>query len=124
MNLELLAEIHQMKDDGMSESDIASSLGMTKANLLLCLRMETILSKKYESLIEENRELKEKNLHLQEDNKKLKERVKFPEDDNLQSRIKELEFDLEEAYRENDRLIELANRYENIPTFLRKAFER
>jgi len=57
MNLELLEEIHSLLDDGNSISDIAMSLGMQKNMLLVCLRMEKIISNKYEDVINENSSL-------------------------------------------------------------------
>ena len=47
MNIELLDEIKRLKEEKLNDTEIANSLGMTKANMLLILRMDSVLSKKH-----------------------------------------------------------------------------
>ena len=129
MNLELLEEIHILKDDGMSDADISASLGMQKNILLVCLRMEKLLSDKYENVISENSSLvydlkllKEKNVTLQNKNKALTEEIKTYKSLNEVELLQEI-LDLEDSAKSwRIEYYELLKKYESIPEFVKRFF--
>jgi len=122
MNLELLEEIHSLLDDGNSISDIAMSLGMQKNMLLVCLRMEKLISNKYEDVINENSSLiydlklleNEKGALIEEiESLNSLNEVKLIEtNSNLESDILSLKESIKLLQNEN---IELEKKYETIP---------
>lgn len=118
MNLELLEEIHNLEKDGLSYSDISSSLGMTKSNLLICLRMEYIISKKFENLINENKILKDT---LQEKDKVIKS-LKSVQVDELKKEIDFLNEEIESKRRLALVNEKLATKYENLPNIVKRWF--
>ncbi len=130
MNLELLEEIHNLQEEGMTESEIASSLGMQKNTLIICLRMEKLLSDKYENVISENSSLvydikllKEKIETLQNKNKALTEEIKTYKSLNeveLLEEISNYENSVKEYRVEYNKLQE---KYEKIPNFIKRWFE-
>ena len=129
MNLELLEEIHILKDDGMSDADISASLGMQKNILLVCLRMEKLLSDKYENIISENSSLvydikllKEKNETLQNKNKALTKEIETYKSLNEVELLQEIS-DLEDSAKSwRTEYYELLKKYESIPEFVKRFF--
>lgn len=129
MNLELLEEIHILKNDGISDADIASSLGMQKNILLVCLRMEKLISDKYENIINENSSLihnlqllKDKNKTLQNENKALTEDIKTYKSLNEVKQLQNIS-DLKNSLKNlKIEYYELFKKYESIPEFVKKFF--
>jgi len=132
MNLELLEEIHKLQEKKISDTDIASLMGMTKSSMMICLRMEKIISNKYEQELEEKNRLKAVNTSYLEqiDNLKnhlFKEEEKFKllnsktDKDYLDeiSSLKE-ELDYEKEY--SREFVRLRNKYENIPNLIKRWF--
>ena len=123
MNLELLEEIHILKENGKSDSDIASSLGLQKNILLMCLRMEKIISNKYKNIINENlllnndlELLKQKCIILEEevnDFKSLNEIELLEEISNYENSFKEYTVEYNK----------LQKKYGKIPNFIKNWFE-
>ena len=123
MNLELLEEIHILQKKGISQSEIASSLGMQKNIFLVCLRMEKIISDKYENVINENNVLiddfelfKKEYITLEkelETCKSLNEVQLFQEVSDLENSAKQLNIEYNE----------LLNKYDSIPSFIRRWIE-
>jgi len=106
MNLELLEEIHSLLDDGNSISDVAMNLGMQKNILLVCLRMEKLISDEYENAIK----------NVIDEKKSLIHDLKFIEDEKniLIEEIKSLKSLnetklLQENYKLQDEIIGLEN---------------
>jgi len=141
MNLELLEEIHSLLDDGNSISDVAMSLGMQKNILLVCLRMEKLISDEYEnviknvideksSLIDDLKFLEnEKNILIEEveslkllnETKLLQENYKLQDENcELQDEIVGLENFVKILQNKN---IELEKKYKTIPYFIKRWFE-
>jgi len=131
MNLELLEEIHILEKNGMNEAEIASSLGMQKNVLMISLRMEKIISNKFENMIIDNSS-------LVSDMKKFEDKIKKLENKNkeLISEIEtyksldavELLSDISDLRKSVDHWRTMYNnlmmRYELIPNFIRRFFER
>ncbi len=123
MNLELLEEIHILKENGKSDSDIASSLGLQKNILLMCLRMEKIISNKYKNIINENlllnndlELLKQKCINLQKEVNDLKslDEIKLLEEiSNYENSVKEHRVEYNK----------LQEKYGKIPNFIKNWFE-
>lgn len=68
MNIELLDEIKRLKEEKLNDTEIANSLGMTKANMLLILRMDSVLSKKHKKdILDLENSFKSSNDALQSD---------------------------------------------------------
>ena len=132
MNLELLEEIHTLQDEGKSDSDIASFLGMQKNTLIICLRMEKIISNKYEKIVESNVKLnseKESYLHeiksLKNDLSRKNDETNLLKSTTNHDYIKEIDFLKNELETERDYILELETyreRFENIPYFIKKWF--
>jgi len=130
MNLELLEEIHSLLDDGNSIADVAMSLGMQKNILLVCLRMEKLISDKYENVINENSSLiydlklleNEKDALIEEIESlnSLNEVELIETNSNLESDILGLKESIKLLQNEN---IELEKKYETIPYFIKRWFE-
>jgi len=130
MNLELLEEIHSLLDDGNSITDVAMSLGMQKNMLLVCLRMEKIISNKYEDVINENSSLlydlklleNKKNALIREIESlnSLNEIELIEVNSNLESDILGLKESIKLLQNEN---IELEKKYKTIPDFIKRWFE-
>ena len=130
MNLELLEEIHSLLDDGNSITDVAMSLGMQKNMLLVCLRMEKIISNKYEDVINENSSLiydlklleNEKGALIEEIESlnSLNEVELIETNSKLESDILSLKESIKLLQNEN---IELEKKYETIPDFIKRWFE-
>ena len=133
MNLQLLEEIHELQKQDISATDIANSLGMTKSNMMICLRMEKIISDKYEQELEEKNRLKAVNTSYLEQIDKLKNRLFKEEEkfkllnsvtdkdlfDEISSLKKELDYEREYSC-EFERF---QNKYEKIPNFIKRWFE-
>ncbi len=123
MNLELLEEIHELQKQDISVTDIANSLGMTKSNMMICLRMEKIISDKYENVIDENNVLvndlelfKKEYIVLQkkvETCKSLNEMQLFQEVSDLENSVKQWRIKYDK----------LQKKYDSIPGFLTRWFE-
>ncbi len=134
MNIQLLEEIEELRSQEMSDSDIASMLGITKANMLLMLRIkkvvESSLGSKLDNLQKENTTLKEQLNHLKEQLNHLKEQ--FPkiynldeiieqneEIPHLKEKIEDLRYRLEDLKEKNDNL---SAKLFRIPFFIKKIF--
>jgi len=130
MNLELLEEIHELQKQGISDTEIANSLGMSKANMLFSLRMEKIISNKYEQELEEKHRLSAFNSSYLKQIEILKKELSKKDDD-----IKKLKTSsgVDDYIEEIDRLKDdfddfhrkyryLKNRYESIPDFIKRWF--
>jgi DNA-binding transcriptional MerR regulator len=131
MNLELLEEIHILKDKGMTEAEIAAALGMQKNILMISLRMEKIISNKFENMIVDSSS-------LVSDMKKLENKMK-----KLENKNKELISEIE-TYKSLDAVELLSDisdlkksvnhwrtmynnlmmKYDLIPDFIRRFFEQ
>jgi len=130
MNLELLEEIHSLLDDDNSIADVAMNLGMQKNILLVCLRMEKLISDKYENVINENSSLiydlklleNEKSALIEEIESlnSLNEVELIETNSNLESDILSLKESIKLLQNEN---IELEKKYETIPDFIKRWFE-
>lgn len=135
MNLELLEEIHQLQEQEISDTEIASSLGMTKSSMMICLRIEKIVFDKYKKDIEEKYRLKAVNTSFSEQIKDLKadllekdkkiNSLKSPDLDKYLEEIKSLREELKEERelsKEYYNLLYELDKYENIPNFIKKIF--
>lgn len=136
MNLELLEEIHILKDEGLSESDISSKIGISKQSLLLMLRIEFVMLKKQEKLIEENKILNDEILKYQSDinsfiydlqqKKDEIEKLKNTDFLELQSEFEnEISYLMQELDHERKSCIKFqryANKYNNLPSLIKKLF--
>ena len=130
MNLELLEEIHSLLDDDNSIADVAMNLGMQKNILLVCLRMEKLISDKYENVINENSSLiydlklleNEKDALIEEIESlnSLNEVELIETNSNLESDILGLKESIKLLQNEN---IELEKKYKTIPDFIKRWFE-
>jgi chaperonin cofactor prefoldin len=137
MNIELLKEIHKLKDEKVSDTDIASLIGISKANILLMLRIEKVVKedlkisnesfeKKIKSFeiniqkfVKENEELKKKISTLEVLKKEFKNKDFISENEELKNKISTLE-DTNE-YLKSD--IEYLNyHFESIPKFIKSIF--
>ena len=127
MNAQLLEEIEELKKLEISDGDIASMLGISKANLLLMLRIKKVVEEhqkeQIEKLTKENSTLKQE---LQEIKKNLpkienieqiiKQNAQLP---ILQEKIEDLKERLEYIKQRNDYLE--AN-FALVPTFIKRVF--
>ncbi len=126
MNLELLEEIHLLQEQEMSDSEIASSLGMQKNILMICLRMEKIISNKFEEELKEVTGLRADNLSLSEKidnlNDDLFKKDKLINDLRSGDQIQEHEDLREDLVSLREDYNSLKYRYENIPDFIKRLF--
>ena len=127
MNAQLLEEIEELKKREISDGDIASMLGISKANLLLMIRIKRVVEEhqkeQIEKLTKENSTLK---LELQEIKKNLPkiENIEQIIEQNgqipiLQERIEDLKERLEYIKQRNDYL---EAKFAYVPTFIKKIF--
>jgi len=127
MNIQLLEEIEELKKREISDGDIASMLGISKANLLLMIRIKRVVEEhqkeQIEKLTKENSTLK---LELQEIKKNLPkiENIEQIIEQNgqipiLQERIEDLKERLEYIKQRNDYL---EAKFAYVPTFIKKIF--
>ena len=126
MNLELLEEIHLLKSQDISDVEIAGLLGISKATMLLCLRMEKIISNKYEEELREVIGLRADNLSLSEKidnlNDDLFEKEKLIVDLRSSDQIQENEDLKEDLISLREDYNSLNYKYENIPDFIKRLF--
>ncbi len=126
MNLELLEEIHLLKAQDISDVEVAGLLGISKASMLLCLRMEKIISNKYEEELREVIGLKADNLSLSEKidnlNDDLFKKEKLIDDLRSGDQIQEHEDLREDLVSLREDYNSLKYRYENIPDFIKRLF--
>ena len=131
MNLELLKEIKELRAKKMSDTDVSSFLGISKANMLLMIRIESVVSDFY---LDEIDILKSTNLKLEKINSSqnldLEERNHFIEKMKLED-INKLKNDLDIKSKDLKLLISkfdnletkyslLDYKYNSIPRFVRK----
>lgn len=132
MNLELLEEIHDLQKQDISDTEIANSLGMSKANMLFCLRMEKIISNKYENDMQVKYRLQAVNdsylkqieslkKDLSKKDKKINDLKSSGADDYLEE-IERLKYDLEDYRDISIKYYQLKARYEDIPNFIKRLF--
>lgn len=125
MNLELLEEIHELQKRDISDTEIANSLGMSKANMLLALRMEKIISNKYKQELEEKNNLNDINISLKiELSKKDKEikYLKFSGANDYIEEIDNLKYELEKRDDYSRQYHKLKSMYDDIPNFIKRLF--
>lgn len=127
MNLELLEEIHTLRDDGVSDVDIASSLAITKQNLLLMMRIEKIVTDKYEDRIKSIDDLIEQNSILSNKNEELLSiisKLKSTDQYDLSSKVDDLLEEVKELKAYRSRYYNLKENMDQIPNFLKLFFVR
>jgi len=135
MNLELLEEIHQLQEKEVSDADIASSIGMSKSSMMICLRMEKIFSDKYEETVAENKRLISfKNSYLKQIEKlkndlhKKDEKINLLQSTKKEDYLDEMDFlrdelkEKEELSRDYYNLLNELDKYNNISNFIKKIF--
>ena len=97
MNIELLEEINNKIDEGMNVQEVANTLGLSKSNVLLMLRMQSVFSNHFQVIIDslknQNKDLSASiltlnsdKLNLEEENENLKNQIVAPyksQDDNI-----------------------------------------
>jgi hypothetical protein len=124
MNLELLEEIHILEKSGMSETEIALSLGMQKNILMISLRMEKIISNKFENMIIDNSSLVSDMKKLENKNKELISEIETYKSLD----VAELLSDISDLKKSVDHWRTMYNnlmmKYDLIPNFIRRFFER
>jgi len=127
MNIELLEEIEELKSRDISDTDIANMIGISKANMLLMLRIkrvvENITKERAEQLERENETLKEQLATI---------KAKLPKIDNIDQIIEQnksipdLEeeiLDLRDQIKEQQYQIEsLDTKLSSIPDFIKRFF--
>ena len=127
MNIQLLEEIEDLKRQEIPISDIATLIGISRANILLMLRIKTVVESsvgsKLENLQKENQTLKDQLEHLKE---------KLPKIDNidviiqqneeiplLKEKIEDLRYTLEDLQFKNSLL---ESKFNNVPNFIKRIF--
>ncbi len=127
MNIQLLEEIEELRSQEIPDSDIASMLGITKANLLLMLRVKKVVedsvSKKTDDLLKENETLHNELTAL---------KAKLPKIDNidviieqnrkiplLKDEITNLEDHIDDL---NFKYSVLEDKYRRVPNFIKRIF--
>lgn len=131
MNLALLKEARAMLKADMSYTDVSNSLAISKANLLLMLRIEDIVRADYDdvnlyiqSLESDLQSLNKKNKNLQ----KNVDSVEFGNFLDLQNDYEILKKDFKALERKNnnleDKFYKLENEFYLIPNFVRNLFLR
>lgn len=127
MNIQLLEEIEELRSQEIPISDIASMMGISKANLLLILRIKKVVeddfSKKYENLLQDNKVLKEQLEAIKEKLPKINNIDKIIEQNEeiplLKEKIEDLRYRLEDLRERNDNL---SAKLFRIPFFVKKIF--
>lgn len=127
MNIQLLEEIEELRSQEIPISDIASMIGISKANLLLMLRIKKVVedavSKKYENLLQDNKVLKEQLEAIKEKLPKINNIDKIIEQNEeiplLKEKIEDLRYRLEDLKERNDNL---SAKLFRIPFFIKRIF--
>ena len=127
MNIQLLEEIEELKKQQISDSDIASVLGLSKANLLLMLRIKRVvedyLKEQIDKLIKENSTLKQELQEIKKNLPKIENIEQIIEQNEqipiLKEEIVDLRYRLEYTKERNDYL---EVKFAYVPTFIKKIF--
>ena len=127
MNAQLLEEIEELKKREISDGDIASMLGISKANLLLMLRIKKVVEEYQKEQIEkftkENSTLKQELQDIKKNLQRIKNIeliIKQNEEiPKLKNTIEELRLNIEDL---EERNLSFERKFSNIPTFIKKIF--
>ena len=127
MNAQLLEEIEELKKREISDSDIASMLGLSKANLLLMIRIKRVVEEhqkeQIEKLTEENSTLKQELQKIKDNLPKIENIEEIIEQNGqipiLKEKIEDLRYRLEDTKERNDYL---EAKFAYVPTFIKKIF--
>jgi len=127
MNAQLLEEIEELKKREISDSDIASMLGLSKANLLLMLRIKRVVEEyqkeQIEKLTNENGTLKQQLHKIKKNLPKIENIEQIIEQNGqipiLQEKIEDLKERLEYIKKRNDYL---EAKFASVPIFIKRVF--
>jgi len=127
MNIQLLEEIEKLKKREISDGDIASMLGLSKANLLLMLRIKRVVEEhqkeQIEKLTKENSTLKHELQEIKKNLPKIENIEQIIEQNGqipiLKEEIEDLRYRLEDTKERNDYL---EAKFAYVPTFIKKIF--
>ena len=127
MNAQLFEEIEELKKRETSDSDIASMLGLSKANLLLMLRIKRVVEEhqkeQIEKLTKENSTLKQELQEIKKNLPKIENIDQIIEQNGqipiLQKKIEDLEETLEYIKQRNDYL---EAKFASVPIFIKRVF--